>query len=665
MTRPKPTETSRPRRVLLLPTVLLALASGAAWAQSPFTLGTVTVTAGRPATFELGVDQVASVISRQDMQTYNRDNVGDALNILSGITLSNNVRNEKTIFVRGFDVRQAPLFIDGIPVYVPYDGYVDLNRFTTADLAAIQVAKGFSSVTYGPNTLAGAINLVSRKPLKPLEGDIDLGFASGHEKHAAVNFATNQGQWYFQAGASTLSSEYFPMSGKFPGTATEDGGQRDNSYRQDSKVSLKLGFTPNATDDYALSYIKQEGEKGQPQSTIPGNARYWKWPYWNKESLYFISNTALGTQEAMKLRLYVDKFGNALDMYTRNYAAIANPRNDRSSYDDSTHGGSLELSSTRLPDQELKLVAHYKVDKHLARDGAAATTESFRDSLSSYAIEDNIQLSPALLLSLGLARHTLKPQEVYKLGSPFTLPNAKSTTNGQAGLFYDYSERARFYLTTAQKSRLPTLKDRYSARLATYSENPGLRQEETLNYEIGYQGRLWSSTSAEAALFYSDVADKIQTVYQPGSASCSAARKCQMQNLGKVRMQGLELGLNSPINAWLEMGANYTFLDMRNVSNPAMRLTDVPRNKLTTHLRLRPLAQLELVALVESASARWVSNTIQLGGYTTANLKARYQLDTQLSAEVGVNNLSDKHYALADGLPNPGRMWFANAHYQF
>jgi len=65
------------------------------------------------------------------------------------------------VSIRGFDSREVPLFIDGIPVYVPYDGYVDLGRFTTADLAAIQVAKGFSSVAYGANTLGGAISRFS------------------------------------------------------------------------------------------------------------------------------------------------------------------------------------------------------------------------------------------------------------------------------------------------------------------------------------------------------------------------------------------------------------------------------------------------------------------------------------------------------------------------
>lgn len=86
----------------------------------------------------------------------------------------NNVgpRNETGVFVRGFDLRQVPLFVDGIPVYVPYDGYADLRRFTTFDVSEIDVAKGFSSALYGPNTLGGAINVVSRRPERSFEGDV-------------------------------------------------------------------------------------------------------------------------------------------------------------------------------------------------------------------------------------------------------------------------------------------------------------------------------------------------------------------------------------------------------------------------------------------------------------------------------------------------------------
>ena len=38
-------------------------------------------------------------------------------------------RNEYNLLVRGFNARRVPVFMDGIPVYVPYDGEMDLGRF--------------------------------------------------------------------------------------------------------------------------------------------------------------------------------------------------------------------------------------------------------------------------------------------------------------------------------------------------------------------------------------------------------------------------------------------------------------------------------------------------------------------------------------------------------
>ena len=62
------------------------------------------------------------------------------------------------IYIRGFDLRSVPVLIDGIPVYVPYDGYVDLSRFLYFDLAEVQIAKGYTSAVFHrrpPPCLAG------------------------------------------------------------------------------------------------------------------------------------------------------------------------------------------------------------------------------------------------------------------------------------------------------------------------------------------------------------------------------------------------------------------------------------------------------------------------------------------------------------------------------
>ena len=172
---------------------------------APFSLGEITVTGHRPNAANLGEDQVASVVTSEEIREFNRENIADALNLLSGITLSHGQKNERRVSIRGFETSKVGLFIDGIPVYIPFDGAVDMSRFTTADLAAIQVAKGFTSVAYGPNTMAGAINLVTRKPTRQFEGSALVGFGEGNERKAEVNVGSNQGMWYIQGSASYVN----------------------------------------------------------------------------------------------------------------------------------------------------------------------------------------------------------------------------------------------------------------------------------------------------------------------------------------------------------------------------------------------------------------------------------------------------------------------------
>lgn len=654
---------------------------------APFTLGEVTVTGHRANAASLGEDQVASVVTSEEIKKFNRDNIADALNLLSGVTLSHGQKNERRVSIRGFETNKVALFIDGIPVYIPFDGAVDMSRFTTADLAAIQVAKGFTSVAYGPNTMAGAINLVTVKPSKAFEGNAMLGFAEGNERQAQVNVGSNQGQWYIQGSAAYSSSDWFRLSGDFvpsslPGAALyEDGGRRNNAYRKDSKVSLKLGLTPNTRDEYTLSYIKQDGEKGQPTSTT-GKGQTWRWPYWDKESFYLTTRTVLdglGGKETLKFKLYHDRFDNAIDMYSD--ATFSNRTGTGSSiYNDRSIGGTLELESSRFENHNLRLFAFYKQDKHDKNDYSSNKGPAFdrmQDRLLSYAVEDNIQLRSDLLLSLGASHHQLKPQKIYKSDNlTLTLPGSQSANDVQAGLFHDWSASTRLYVTAARKTRLPSLQDRYNGAFGRYVENANLQPEKSLNYEIGYQGSPWKNSKAEAAIFHSTVDHKIQDWFPDPSQPCTAptatdpvGNVCQRRNVGKVRYSGVELGLRGNVLSQLELGGNYTYTDPKIISNPNSRggakVYDVPKHKTTLHARYLASAALDVVAFLESNSSRWVSDTVELGAYTTLNLKVAYRPLQDLALEVGVNNLGDKNYEFSTGFPQPGRMWFANARYTF
>lgn len=642
---------------------------------TPFVLGEVTVTGNRPVAQGVAEDQVASVVTQADIREFNRNNVADALNLLSGVTISHGQKNERRISIRGFETSKVGLFVDGIPIYIPFDGAVDLSRFTTADLAGIQVAKGFTSVAYGPNTMAGAVNLVTRKPTKNFEGDVLAGFGTGNARQAQANFGSNQGMWYAQGGLSYLSRDNFRLSSNFTPTRFEDGGARNNSYSKDQKISLKLGLTPNASDEYALSVISQHGEKGQPTNTLM-NSQFWRWPYWDKDSLYLTTRTALGSLETLKVKLYHDTFNNAIDMYKdATFTTLSGGKGTGESiYNDKTDGGSVELESTRFANQTLRLFTFYKKDSHDKNDysGVPAKSDRMQDKLISYAVEDNIQIRSDLLLSLGASHHELSPQTIYKSDAKpaLSLPGKKTANDLQAGLFYDASSSSRFYATASKKTRLPSLADRYNSAFGAYVENPGLQPEHAVNYEVGYQGKPWQGARTEAALFSSGVKDKMQTWYPNSNLPCTAVTNvCQTRNVGEVRYSGIELGLSSPLGAQFELGGNLTLTDPKVVANPNNRsgakVYDVPKRKVTLHAVYHPMESLDLVAFLENNSQRWVSDTLALGAYTTLNLKAAYRPMKSLTLEVGVNNVGDRNYSLANGFPQPGRMWFANGSYKF
>jgi iron complex outermembrane receptor protein len=170
-------------------------------------------------------------------------------------------------------------------------------------------------------------------------------------------------------------------------------------------------------------------------------------------------------------------------------------------------------------------------------------------------------------------------------------------------------------------------------------------------------------------VFYYDVQDMMQSVTITPATLCGAtATACtQMQNIGKVQTKGAELGILNSLTEAVEIGANFTLLSRKNVSNPSIILTDVPNRKLFAYVKWQAVTPLSVLASMEANSSRYSSSDGKriAGGFGVANLKGMYQFNQAWSAEVGVNNLLDKNYMLVEGYPLEGRNYFANATMKF
>lgn len=642
--------------LVVLPYYLIAQ-SGDATTERTFQLGEVRVTG-------IGNHDSTTTLSATTIEKFNRTDLSTALNLLPGVSQANvGPRNESVVYIRGFDLRQVPVFIDGVPVYVPYDGYVDMGRFTTFDLAQVNVSKGFASILYGANTMGGAINLVSRRPVSKFEINGRAGIYSGDGYRWNVNAGSRLGKFYYQVGASQLKQKDFPLSKDFVHRKYQYTDDRENAYRDDLKFSAKVGFTPNATDEYVIGYVNQHGEKGTPPYI--GNdskitTRFWQWPKWNKESLYFISTTALGEKSNLKTRLYYDTFVNQLNSYDdTTYTAQTKGYAFQSFYNDYTVGGNAEFDYRKIENNILKFNVQYKRDVHREND-LNEPVQSYIDNTLSIGVENTYRITPTLAVIPGVSfnlRNSGEAQEYNATTKELTdfAPSKNNAWNLQTGLFWDIAPTHSLQASVARKTRFATIKDRYSYRMGQAIPNPDLKAEAAVNTDVSYTGKIAKRLTLQASIFRSDISDIIQQVdnVQPG--------RFQLQNAGKALFYGAEASFDLLLVKGLTLGSNYSYIKRKNKTSPELLFTNVPNHKVFAYADYRFLKNTALLISTEYNSERnSTSYGTKAAGYTLINAKASVQIYKFLSAEAGLNNIFDRNYSLTEGFPEAGRNFFIN-----
>ncbi|KAA9019380.1 TonB-dependent receptor [Sphingobium limneticum] len=675
-----------------------------------FSLGQIIVTAPRTQ----GIEIDTNTLSSNAIYTFGRTALDDAINLMPGVSAGNSggTRNERLVFVRGFDRFQVPLSIDGIRVYLPADNRLDYGRFLTTDIAEVQVAKGYASVLDGPGAMGGAINLVTAKPTKALDIDLrgtvnfdnDTDYA-GYNVSAKVG--TRHDRWYAQASYARSFTDHWDLPNDFTprNVALEDGGARDFSRTRDWRVNAKVGFTPNATDEYALSYTYQEGAKGAPLhiSDTVTTPRFWDWPEWNITSIYFLSTTALGDRATLKTRAYYNQFDSILRSFTdRTMTTQTRPYTFDSPYEDRAWGGSAQLDFDASEADTLRLAFHYRHDKHVefqtsfstAGIGTTEPRQTQTEETFSAALENELRLTPDLRFTLGGSfdwRNLIKAQEY---GAPLGTSGASvlynyprrdaDTWNVQGRFDWQASEAVNLHASLSSRARFPTIFERFSQRFNTAIPNPDLKAERATNAEIGGS---WAAGKlrVEGALFYSWVRNAIFSVPTPAYpctasttppavpvAGCALTNLSQSRNVGKGEYYGVELSVSATILPGLDAGFNYTGTkrNLDYAANPLFHPTGVPTHKGFAYLDWAPIEKLHIVPSVDLASNRWTLFTAlpasapqryyRTGAYVNAGLRVDYAITDGIEIGVGGRNLFDDYYTLTDGFPETGRTLFAS-----
>ncbi len=683
----------------------------------PFNLGVTTVSVTSEAS---PLAPVTESIDRTEIQNRQATTVAAAIDYLPGLTLERTAsRNEMKVRLRGYTSQgQFPLYLDGIPIQVAYDGRLDFSRFLTSDIAEINVAKGYSSPLMGANNLGGSINLVSRQPEKKFEANATVGTGSGDLFMSSLQLGSRLEKFFFQGSVDWLQQDFIPLSGNFPlqeplKPYSQTTYERNQSDTQDAKYSGRIGFTPKGQDQYVFSYINQKGVKSTPMyagpNENPSGVRFWKWPFWNKYSYYVLTNTGLGEKSSIKFRLFYDQFKNGLrnyDDYT--YATQLGKSAFYTEYDDHTGGASVEFATRIVPRNALGASFFFKDDTHKSTDFIPKTpTELDRSQTFSLGFQDVIAITSHLRATFGFSADHLKGLHATQYNKAKSallgltcnadptntslrgcLPNVW-TYNPQASVSYNFATSNTIFMTFADRGRFPLLSENYSTKFRSSVANPDLKPEHSRNWNIGYSRYLGAKTLAQIEYFHNDMRDSIHSVSILDTQGVCPDSKIKgycgkFVNIAKESHQGAEISIRSTPIARLTLDANYSYInrnldyqfsdmpDVSQVNTQIDLLMGMPKHKFIFNAtgelprKILALATIRYEGGITLQDTTYTPVHLPYGSsFGTMDIGTVVPIAAGFSVQAGIKNLFDRDYYYSVGYPEAGRNWYFNGRYKF
>jgi outer membrane cobalamin receptor len=220
-------------------------------------------------------------VTAKDILAQNARNVGEALRFVPGVIYGQGgLQNEGSIIIRGIGHRKGlssndktySVFIDGRPVHEPFLGTVDLFNLPIDNVAKIKIIKGAASAPFGPNTMGGVINIITKQGTSKPTTEATVSY----EEHNSQDYQLSHGGQknklrYFVAG-SIRKTNGFPLSDDFTTTFLQPNDDlRLQSDYEKYNVSLNLGYDFTEEDKIAFLGGFYQSKFGIPPPTT-GNA---------------------------------------------------------------------------------------------------------------------------------------------------------------------------------------------------------------------------------------------------------------------------------------------------------------------------------------------------------------------------------------------------------
>ena len=641
------------------------------------TLEEVVVTATRDIQEIRKIPANVTVISQEEIERSYAQTTVDLLRNEVGVVVNDLRGTGKNVFmdIRGFGeigALNTLVLVDGRRVNEIDLSGVDWSQIPLEQIERIEVLRGSGSVLYGDNAAAGVINIITKRPQKPLS--LEAG-VSGGSYHYNNETASVSGKW---GGFSAILNAGYK--------ATE--GYRDNGFLRAKDVGGRLIYDVNDRLSFNLSGSFHKDDTG-----LPGNL--------TKEQIHTLGRRATVTPHdgaetndmygalGMKARLGdLGRIESEISYRHREVSTSFFDASSQPSFDDrrnlTTWGFTpryfLEVPLWNHANKFTVGLDFYKSDSVIFSnsafsDPAQNQTQVAKKSTGVYLL-DEFSILENLILSLGY-RHEWVTFDLTQ-----ETPDSKDKVRDNkaawnAGLDYFYGKKSSVFLSVKRSFRFPVTDEliEYIFDPVNFFQvidvrlNPAIKPQTGLQYETGIRHAFSDRIEGKVTFFQMDTEDEI--FFNPVTFS--------NENYPRTRRVGAEVGATFKPLQWLGLWGNYSYTRSRLREGPfsGNDIPFVPRHKASAGADVHLGKGFLFDTRANFVGSRYLISDFKnvvdkLEKYYTVDARFSYALKG-LKAFVGINNLFNRKYAefgsFVGGIqffsPSPERNFIGGVSYTF
>lgn len=582
-------------------------------------------------------------ISRQDIVDSHKNELTDVLDMTPGMNVRQGGLGEQRADMRGFDQRATLFTLNGVPLYEPYNGIVNLDVLPLEMLDSIETARGPSSSLFGPNGMAGTVKMSTLTPRAPVAAAVSTMWRNPDFRDVRGSAALERNGVSGVVGGRFLTSSGFPLSGEFedrpPGRnrLSEDGGTRLNSDREEWSAFADLGYAFSHSGRMRATFLSSVAEFGIPPNTAQFKPLFQRNDHEEFDHFQAGAEQQLTPNVAVSAAVFYSSYEtrtsqfNGPDFATKilttsvdsdETGGIGHFTLELGEHDSLVIGGQIRRAGADISDS---------VNGQLGQPDFTTASTAFENA---YFLTDRVRLLAGLSYDLqtGGGRGT-----VWEL-------------DPEGGLSVDFGRFGVSRAGLSRKVRFPTLRELFDPQQG----NPHLQPEKALSYEVGHRLEVGRSYM-DASVFRSDVTDLID------NGTIGSQQKAM--NLEAAVLQGFEAAAGSMLMQLVRLDLNYTYLDAqaRNTSaggsgvfmdiqhKPAHRFNGILRVFLPEEFVLR------LEGLYTSDQVDTFGSNVKAGAFGLLNVQVSKTFGKHLDVFAGVDNALDTDYEQKYGSPEPGR----------